>query len=425
MLDEKTFDNFRNDLYNAVADAFYKYSDGNGSDPDEKDFDKAMAWIKRGFFDTYDNEEITSGCHGKSKDDKKKKPVKSSVDTSDGSFFCVSVPDSAYLQAGYLQFDGNDVWMVFQKRDEEGNIISEKEITENDLVPLNSLQSSREIKSDLSHYNEGDEYWEDGYFLRKDGVVYDKNGRHWDYRDYINTDDFEPYDSEEDAVSATYDTVKDSFTTDEIPNPLEYSSALVDFALKYLPEPDKYVKNSLQSSAIKSDFENEDFEDEDAYMKDLDERLRAQYAEENGLDLNEDMIDEKDYNEWVHRGAAMYSSVDRNRMSVKALYSSSPKKTIKSGREPYFYQMKNDPSTNTRLGEMNCTYNLPDEEINNLYGSWFEIYDDEDLSNPLYKDAKPLSELTEDDRIFVPGDDRYDFVPPSKYDYKGDVKFFG
>lgn len=71
---------------------------------------------------------------------------------------------------------------------------------------------------------------------------------------------------------------------------------------------------------IKSDFENEDFEDEDAYMKDLEERLRAQYADENGLDLNEDTIDEKDYNEWVHREAAMYSSVDRNRMNVKALY---------------------------------------------------------------------------------------------------------
>ena len=250
MLDEKTFDNFRNDLYNAVADAFYKYSDGNGSDPDEKDFDKAMAWVKRGFFDTYDDGEITSGCHDKTKKDKKE-PVESSVDTPD-----------------------------------------------------------------------------------------------------------------------------------------------------------------------------EDFEDEDAYMKDLDERLRAQYADENGLNLNEDMIDEDDYNEWVHRGAAMYSSVDRNRMNVKALYSS-PKKSIKSGREPYFYQLKDEPSTNTRLGEMNCTYNLPSEEINNLYGSWFEIYDDEDLSNPLYKDAKPLSELTEDDKIFVPGDEMYSLVSPSKYDYKGDVKFFG
>lgn len=79
-------------------------------------------------------------------------------------------------------------------------------------------------------------------------------------------------------------------------------------------------RKPIKSFVDTSDEYFEDFEDEDAYMKDLDERLRAQYADENGLDLNEDVIDENDYNEWVHRGAAMYSSVDRNRMNVKALY---------------------------------------------------------------------------------------------------------
>lgn len=83
----------------------------------------------------------------------------------------------------------------------------------------------------------------------------------------------------------------------------------------------KDEKKPVESSTDTPDKYFEDFEDEDAYMKDLDERLRAQYADENGLNLNEDIIDEDDYNEWVHRGAAMYSSVNRNHKNVKALYS--------------------------------------------------------------------------------------------------------
>ena len=244
MLDEKTFDDFRNDLYNAVSEAFYKYSDGNGSDPDEKDFDKAMAWVKRGFFDTYNNDdEITSGCHGKSKDDKKKKPVKSSVDTSDNPY---------------------------------------------------------------------------GFYM-DDTVIYDKFGNFWTMGDYFTAPPdmaVEPYHSFDEAEKNMRFHIEDGLLEDEVGGDFDdYCYEFTKFAEKNVPY---YI---IQSSAIKSDFENEDFEDEDAYMKDLDERLRAQYADENGLDLNEDTINEDDYNEWVHRGAAMYSSVDRNRMNVKALYS--------------------------------------------------------------------------------------------------------
>lgn len=83
-----------------------------------------------------------------------------------------------------------------------------------------------------------------------------------------------------------------------------------------------FLNNSKKS--IKSDYH--DYEDESAWTKDAEERLRAQYADENGLDLNEDIIDEDDYNEWIHKGAAMYSSTNRisptrNQSSLNKIFS--------------------------------------------------------------------------------------------------------
>lgn len=61
--------------------------------------------------------------------------------------------------------------------------------------------------------------------------------------------------------------------------------------------------------------------EQQVWSEDDEERLRGQFADENGLNLNEDEFPENEYNEWVHRGAVMYSSVNRNHKNVKALYS--------------------------------------------------------------------------------------------------------
>ena len=60
--------------------------------------------------------------------------------------------------------------------------------------------------------------------------------------------------------------------------------------------------------------------DDGVWDEDDEERLRGQYADEHGLDLNEDIIDEDDYNEWVHKGAAMYSSKTRNQSSLNKIF---------------------------------------------------------------------------------------------------------
>lgn len=59
---------------------------------------------------------------------------------------------------------------------------------------------------------------------------------------------------------------------------------------------------------------------EQVWSEDDEERLRGQFADERGLNLNEDEFPEDEYNEWVHQGAAMYSSVNRNHRNVQALY---------------------------------------------------------------------------------------------------------
>lgn len=87
----------------------------------------------------------------------------------------------------------------------------------------------------------------------------------------------------------------------------------------YFANKKKGINNSKKP--IKSEFEEEPI-----WTEDDEERLRAQYADENGLDLNEDIIDEDDYNEWVHKGAAMYSSTNRisptrNQSSLNKIFS--------------------------------------------------------------------------------------------------------
>lgn len=83
-----------------------------------------------------------------------------------------------------------------------------------------------------------------------------------------------------------------------------------------------------EKKEIKSTWNVED--ETDVWTEDDEERLRGEFADERGLNLNEDEFPEDDYNEWVHRGAVMYSSVNRNHRNIQALYSSTKKQSIKS-----------------------------------------------------------------------------------------------
>ena len=47
-------------------------------------------------------------------------------------YFCALVNDDAYLEDGCLYFEGEPN-LVLQKRDDDGNILAEKEITKSDL----------------------------------------------------------------------------------------------------------------------------------------------------------------------------------------------------------------------------------------------------------------------------------------------------
>lgn len=75
--------------------------------------------------------------------------------------------------------------------------------------------------------------------------IYDKDGFHWYFGDYINNNDdpgIGPYSSYMQAVKETEDSIRDSFTEDEIPDPEDYAYQLVDFAVETLPDPGKFIK---------------------------------------------------------------------------------------------------------------------------------------------------------------------------------------
>lgn len=73
--------------------------------------------------------------------------------------------------------------------------------------------------------------------------IYDKDGFHWYFGDYINDNTgIEPYSSYMQAVKETEDSIRDSFTEDEIPDPKDYAYQLVDFAVETLPDPGKFIK---------------------------------------------------------------------------------------------------------------------------------------------------------------------------------------
>lgn len=94
---------------------------------------------------------------------------------------------------------------------------------------------------------------DEDYGFHWDGsYVYDKDGNHWYFGDYIdgNTSVI-PYSSYMQAVKETENGIRDSFTEDEISDPEGYAYQLVDFAVETLPDPSKFIKeegNEISSS---------------------------------------------------------------------------------------------------------------------------------------------------------------------------------
>lgn len=101
--------------------------------------------------------------------------------------------------------------------------------------------SKKSIKSfrDASNEDTSNDY---GFYWEGENI-YDKDGNHWYYGDYINGNTgIEPYSSYMQAVKETTDSIRDSFTEDEIPDPEDYAYQLVDFAVETLPNPGKFIK---------------------------------------------------------------------------------------------------------------------------------------------------------------------------------------
>ena len=107
---------------------------------------------------------------------------------------------------------------------------------------LDRVQSSRKpIKSfrDTSNEDTSNDY---GFHWDNDSI-YDKNGIHWYFGDYINDNTgIEPYSSYMQAVKETLDSIRDSFTEEEIPDPEDYTYQLIDYAVETLPDPGKFIK---------------------------------------------------------------------------------------------------------------------------------------------------------------------------------------
>ena len=90
------------------------------------------------------------------------------------------------------------------------------------------IKSSRDTSNDYGFHWDGEN-------------IYDKDGNHWYFGDYISGG-IEPYSSYIQAVKKTEDTIRDSFTEDEISDPEDYAYQLVDFAVETMKDSGKFIK---------------------------------------------------------------------------------------------------------------------------------------------------------------------------------------
>ena len=101
--------------------------------------------------------------------------------------------------------------------------------------------SKKPIKSfrDTSTEDTSNKY---GFYWEGENI-YDKDGNHWYFGDYINGNTgIEPYSSYMQAVKETADSVRDGFWDDEIADPEDYAYALIDFAVETMEDPGKFIK---------------------------------------------------------------------------------------------------------------------------------------------------------------------------------------
>ena len=297
---------YRDDIFHAINEVDKKYNmSGVGPFSTKEDFDEVIEWMNihdywtepdedddviessmqgqekgiQAIMDEYGctreeaidimNDGITSGCHGKAKK-KAKKAVKSGV--------------KAYMTRDYKRPYAKDTNFDF----------SFENYTPNDIDDLTDL-----VRNQLKYETRINRFeFPDGQAL---DVEYDEN-----MNPTFIPSSRKPVKSSASSWEAGYD----AFQRGE--GYADYPTGLSDRDAEDWMSGWDYANREDKGELTEAE--------QAVWTEDDEERLRAEYAKENGLDLNEDIIDENDYNEWIHRGAAMYSSIDRNHRNIQALY---------------------------------------------------------------------------------------------------------
>ena len=176
-----------------------------------------------------------------------RKPIKSAKNFAEKTPHDITLDNGKQIQKGTVfnvDYDGNEqgdyvlgisvngLGKAQLRFDSENDAFNQGWIVESSRRTIKSFRdtSNEDASNDYGFYWEGEN-------------IYDKDGNHWYYGDYINGNTgIEPYSSYMQAVKETEDSIRDSFTEDEIPDPEDYAYQLVDFAVETLPNPGKFIK---------------------------------------------------------------------------------------------------------------------------------------------------------------------------------------
>lgn len=148
-------------------------------------------------------------------------------------------PPSEDIPGGYRVLVDGNYETEFSANSREEAIQKFKDYFANKKKGINN--SKKPIKSfrDTSVEDTSNDY---GFHWDGDNI-YDKDGFHRYFGDYTKDNTgIEPYSSYMQAVKETTDSIRDSFTEDEIPDPEDYAYQLIDFAVETLPDPGKFIK---------------------------------------------------------------------------------------------------------------------------------------------------------------------------------------
>ena len=213
-------------------------------------------------------------------------------------------------------------------------------INEIEVVGNPGINNTSWTKEEYGISSSDDDYG----FYWKDSYVYDKDGNWWYFGDFINGL-MKPYSTYDEAVNTLTSHVRDSYTEEEIPDPYKYTKALVDFVIKTMDGPGKFIKESklpVKSSckAIKSAHNGEEIcgncsKESDILVEDLKEVLGR---EGYNMDLVNEFFDDKElddydslcydcesklrreFEKWSTNKSAAFSSVNRNRNNLNSIF---------------------------------------------------------------------------------------------------------